>query len=189
MTVTRLTPPGIEPLTLDDIKQHLRIDHDHEDTHLMELQHAARQMVESTLDLALLEQNWRQYEPGVPPQRWLRLKVRPVLSIESVTAFDGEGNPSVLAPASYSLTRDRSGQIIEFGETLDAASAANGLEIDVLCGMGATGLDVPETLRHAIRLLIAHWYEFRGAIAPQDQPVSLPPGFETLVAPWRRVGL
>lgn len=189
MAVTRLIPPANEPLTLDDIKDHLRIDHEHEDALLMQLQAAARHTVERSIDQALLEQTWRQYEPGLGSDRCVRLRIRPVLSVSAVTAFDGDGNPAVLASTDYHLVRDRDGQLVEFADNIDPALCANGLEIDVLCGMGSLGLDVPETLRHAILLLIAHWYEFRGAVAPQDQPVSLPPGFETLIAPWRRPSL
>ena len=40
-------------------------------------------------------------------------------------------------------------------------------------------------LRSAILLLVAHWYEFRGAAMAGDQPVSIPVGFDRLVAPHR----
>jgi len=51
------------------------------------------------------------------------------------------------------------------------------------------GVDIPDTLKRAILLLVTHWYEFRGAISPQQQPVSIPPGFDALVAAHRSVKL
>jgi len=48
---------------------------------------------------------------------------------------------------------------------------------------------VPDTLKRALQMLIAHWYEFRGAISPGDQPVSIPPGFEALIHPFKRMAI
>ena len=80
-------------------------------------------------------------------------------------------------------------------ENLDLSQAIspdlyrNGIEIDLICGFGDFGIDVPDTLKRGILMLVAHWYEFRGAVPPSQQPVSLPPGFDSLMAPYRRVNL
>ena len=42
---------------------------------------------------------------------------------------------------------------------------APGIELDVMVGYGDAAVDVPEPLRQAIRLLIAHWYENRGLVS------------------------
>jgi uncharacterized phiE125 gp8 family phage protein len=44
---------------------------------------------------------------------------------------------------------------------------------------------VPEALRNAVRLLLAHRFENRG-----DRPADLlPAGFAALIAPWRNARL
>ena len=43
------------------------------------------------------------------------------------------------------------------------AALSRGIELDVEVGYGDAPADVPEPLRQAIRLLVAHWYENRGA--------------------------
>ena len=43
--------------------------------------------------------------------------------------------------------------------------ALAGIEIDVEAGYGDAPADVPQPLRQAIELLVAHWYENRGLIA------------------------
>ena len=60
-----------------------------------------------------------------------------------------------------------------------------GIEIDVTCGYGDAGTDVPEPLRQAIRLLIAHWYENRGLIAVGHEVAILPQTVAALIAPYR----
>jgi len=44
---------------------------------------------------------------------------------------------------------------------------------------------VPDLLKRAILLLVAHWYEFRSGFGPDDQPASFPPGYERLIAGYR----
>ena len=61
----------------------------------------------------------------------------------------------------------------------------NGLEIDFRAGFGEAGTDVPDLLRRAILLLVAHWYEFRAGFGPGDQPVSYPPSYERMIAHYR----
>ena len=49
--------------------------------------------------------------------------------------------------------------------------------------------DVPEPLRQAIRLLVAHWYENRGLIAVGGQTAVLPATVAALIAPYRMLSL
>ena len=189
MTVALITPPAAEPLSLEEVKSYLRIDHDHEDELLLETLKAARQYTEFASSQKLITQLWRQYETRFPGDRVIEARVSPVISVEAVTLFARDGTPTVLSSDQVSLMRGHDPEVIVIDEHIDAALAGNGLEIDLICGMGDLGVDVPDTLKRAILMLLAHWYEFRGAVAPGDQPVSLPPGFETLMLPFRRVHL
>ncbi len=64
-----------------------------------------------------------------------------------------------------------------------------GIEIDVTVGYGDAGTDVPEPLRQAIRLLVAHWYENRGLIAVGHEVAILPQTVAALIAPYRVLAL
>jgi uncharacterized phiE125 gp8 family phage protein len=57
-----------------------------------------------------------------------------------------------------------------------------GIELDVVAGYGDEGSAVPEPLRLAVRLLLAHWYEHRGT-AGALPPV--PAAVTALMAPYR----
>jgi uncharacterized phiE125 gp8 family phage protein len=61
-----------------------------------------------------------------------------------------------------------------------------GIELDVRVGYGDTAASVPEPLRQAIRLLVAHWYENR---LPTQQAGALPASITALIAPFRALGL
>jgi uncharacterized phiE125 gp8 family phage protein len=65
---------------------------------------------------------------------------------------------------------------------------AAGIEIEVTVGYGDSAPDVPEPLRQAIRLLLAHWYENRGLSAAGGAAV-LPATAAALIAPYRMLSL
>jgi uncharacterized phiE125 gp8 family phage protein len=64
-----------------------------------------------------------------------------------------------------------------------------GIEIDVGVGYGEAASDVPEALRQAIRLLVAHWYENRGLVAIGQAIAAMPMSVTGLVAPYRMLAL
>jgi uncharacterized phiE125 gp8 family phage protein len=65
---------------------------------------------------------------------------------------------------------------------------AAGIELDVTVGYGDAATDVPEPLRQAVRLLVAHWYENRGLAAIGTVTV-LPTTVAALIAPYRMLSL
>ena len=64
-----------------------------------------------------------------------------------------------------------------------------GIEIDVEAGYGATASAVPEPLKQAIRQLVAHWYENRGAGPPDESALRMPASVAALIAPYRVLAL
>lgn len=189
MTTAIITPPALEPLTLADAKLHLRVDHADEDDFIQQTVSAARQYVEAVTGERMLTQAWRQYVSDWPADRLLRLEVYPVQSVIATTAFDRDGVPHQIALEDVELSRGVKPQKLRFSASIDPALAANGLEIDLSVGQGDLPVDVAPALRQAVAMLVTHWYEFRGAIAPSQQPVSLPAGLDALLRPFKRVGL
>ncbi|EFL88956.1 head-tail connector protein [Ahrensia sp. R2A130] len=189
MTTAIITPPALEPLTLADAKLHLRIEHADEDDFITQTIAAARQYVEAVTGERMLTQAWRQYVSDWPSNRGVRLEISPVQSVVAVTAFDREGVPHQIAPEDTELVRGSRPQLLMFSASVDPSLAANGLEIDLTVGQGDLPTDVSPALRQAVAMLVAHWYEFRGAVSPSQQPVSLPAGLDALLRPFKRVGL
>jgi uncharacterized phiE125 gp8 family phage protein len=73
-----------------------------------------------------------------------------------------------------------------FATRPEPARIMNGIEIDFSAGFGADGNSVPDGLKRAVLVLVAHWYKFRAGFGPSDQPVSIPPEFERLISSYRR---
>ena len=189
MTIARITPPGSEPLSLDEIKDHLRIDHAHEDVLIADLLSAARQHAEHLCGQKIIMLVWRQYESSFPCDFTVPLRVAPVRSVDFVTAFDAQGQPNLVDGSLFELVRGTEPALIKFDREFDRTRAFNGLEVDVTAGMGELGVDIDDAIKRAILLLIAHWYEFRGLVTPQQQPVSIPPGVDVLLSAYRTMKL
>ena len=70
-------------------------------------------------------------------------------------------------------------------DALPPEAATNGIEIEFTAGLAELPPEVPDDIVRAILLLVAQWYEFRGAFSASDQPVAIPTGVERLIAPYR----
>jgi uncharacterized phiE125 gp8 family phage protein len=186
MMLFRTVDPAAEPVTLAEVKAHLRLDHDSEDDLLNGLIRAAREDVERATGLALIEQNWRLVLDDWPREGCVTVPLYPVREILSVTAYGSEGEGSVIDPASYAVDLISRPARLSFDGPPGALRALNGIEIDFTAGFGEAGPDVPDLLRRAIILLAAHWYEFRTSYGPNDQPVSYPAGYDRMIASYRR---
>lgn len=185
MTLLRTVEPESEPVTLTEVKTHLRLSHDSEDELLEGLIRAAREDVERTTGMALIDQNWRLVRDRWPRGNRLALMRHPVREILSATLFDEEGQASVVDPADYQLDDVSRPARLHFERPLQLLRAMNGIEIDFKAGFGAAGMDVPDLLRRAVLMLVAHWYEFRASIGPGQQPASYPAGYDRLIAGYR----
>lgn len=184
MALFRTLAPEVEPVTVNDLKQVLRVDHDSEDDLIAGLIRAAREEVEASCGLALIDQAWRMTLDSVPRSGRALLRRHPVQSISSVTVYGTQGEASLVDPGTYRLDAHSRPARLHFLEVPTSVTAMNGIEIDFVAGFGEAGTDVPDLIKRALTSLAAHWFEFRAA-HPDMQRASYPIGYERLLAPWR----
>lgn len=174
-------------MTLADARAFLRLDDTAEDGLLTKLIATARLHVEAVTGRAMLDQSWRLVLDDWPARRSLALPVGPVQSLLAVTAFDLDDEPHALDPAQFVL---QAGHLL-LPQALGAPALRKrlGLEIDYVAGYGSDPAQVPADLRHAALVLVAHWFEHRDAVIAAGAGAVVPPGFDRLTAPYRRVAL
>ncbi len=189
MTITELTPPVGEPLTLAETKAHLRVDGSNEDDVIASLIQTVREHIERETGLALLSRTFRLYLDDWPGSRVIQITKGPVQAIEAVTVYDAGGAPQDIDASGFLLDGQTRPARLILPRQPEPGQALNGIEIDFSAGFGATGADVPDTLKRAMLLHAALLYEFRGAVLPGDQPAAVPAGYDRLIAPFRRRGL
>ncbi len=177
-----LEGPAVEPVLLAEAKAHLRLDTDDEDDLVGALIAAARVAVETETRRVLISQSWRAIFETWPADGVI-LPVVPVISVDEVRAIDAEDAATVLDAEDYEFDP------ADFSVTLDQITATDHYEIDFTAGYGTSGVDVPQPLRQAIRLLVTHWYENRSAISLDDTLAATPLGYRELIAPYRKMAL
>ncbi|WP_234188671.1 head-tail connector protein [Shinella sp. NM-101] len=185
MTIAELLPPAVEPVTLAEVKAHLRLDTDDEDALLSALVRTARQYMEAETGLCLIVRLLRLYLDDWPEGRVIQIARGPVQAIEMLTVYDDFGAPVDVNAAGYVLDGAARPARLILPERPATARAMNGIEIDFTAGFGESGADVPDTLKRALLLHVAAMFELRGVLAVEDQPGAVPEGYDRLVSPYR----
>ncbi len=188
MTLIETEPPLTEPVTLADVKAHLKIEHSDEDGLVTALIAAARRHLEAVTGLALVSQGFRLILDDWPDAGVISLRRYPVQSVEAVLVYDADGVPLTLDPATILLDgRARPARLL-LRERIVPQQALNGIEIDFTAGFPSSA-EVPADLVRALLMHVAMMYELRGAISPDQQPAAIPRGYDRLVAPYQRRSL
>ena len=187
MRLTLLSGPAAEPLELDDVKAHLRLDGDDEDALLASLITTSRSHVETALGLALITQSWRWQADCWPRNGLVELMTRPIQSVDRVAVRAADGTQTVIDATDYIL--DVSGQTGRLapseGHWPKPGARLGGIEIDFTVGYGNAATDVPEPIRQALRLLVAHWYAVRNPVHIGQMATRVPDTVSELLMPYR----
>ncbi len=188
MTPILIAGPGVEPVSVAEMRAYLRLDDEAEDELVAALITAARLLVEAACGRQLVEQTWRILLDRWPQGRILRLPLSPLIRVDRVRVFDASGAPSDVSAALYRVEASSDPpRLIVDATAPEPGLAAQGIALDVVVGFGASAGDVPATLRQAVRVLVARWFEHRGDEI--DEAAPLPSTLELLVARHRRARL
>ncbi|MGL4973666.1 MAG: head-tail connector protein [Bosea sp. (in: a-proteobacteria)] len=189
MTPLLIQPPAIEPVSLAQMKDYLRLDGTQEDDLVATLITAARLMVEAMSGRMLIDQTWRIVLDGWPAGSILRLPVGPVRQVVAARVFDVAGQPQNVPANALMLEVGSDPPLVRVVASVSQPGRSfAGIEVDVLAGFGATAAQVPAPLLQAIRMLVARWFEQRGDVVAHDAE-ALPPAIAALLQPWRKVRL
>jgi len=170
-----LEPPQAEPLSLGEAKAFLRVEHGDEDDVIAALVTAARMHVEAQTRRALITQVWRLVRDAWPADGGLTVVPAPVQAVVAARVVDAAGAAHAIDVQSFVVDAASARLVVPPWSLPPPGRAIAGIEIDVRVGHGDAPADVPEPLRHAVRLLVAHWYDNRGLVAI-GQSVALMPG-------------
>lgn len=165
-----ITPPAIEPVSLEEAKLHCRIGGDDENSKIEAIVKAARQAVECgeswSLERTLITTTWR-----VTLDRFsncpIELPRPPLLGVTSIVYRDVNGDEQTIDDSVYRVDSDATP-----GRVLLAPNHAwpptenqvGAVRITYTAGYGALAADVPESIRQAILLLVGDLYARRESI-------------------------
>lgn len=188
MGLTLVTPPAEWPVSLEEAKAQCRVTGDHEDTLLERLIRSATAHVERTLDLSLTTRTYRLTLDAFTDT--IELRRGPVQSVESLQYVDGDGITQTVSTEDYTVDLVSSSAWIvrNSGASWPAImDAVNAVSVTYVAGFDELPSDL-EDLKHAILLLIGHWFSVREAVDSGNAiPREIPLGVDALIQPHRKV--
>lgn len=174
MTIKQYAAPSVEPVTVAELKEELRLLTSAHDDLLTRLLTAAREQVESFTRRALITSTW-EATWGRWPSSWPhacrdasqfagRVLTLPRATLQSVTwvkYLDEDGTLTEFAASNYSVDIDTiPGRIVlkPSASWPTLGDYPNAIRIRFVAGYGDAAANVPQSLRLAIRFLVAHWF-------------------------------
>jgi uncharacterized phiE125 gp8 family phage protein len=173
------TAPAVFPVTVADLKDHLRVSNTASDTYLAAILAAAADELDGPtgkLRRALISQTWRAYERDWPIyDRFgvdrINLPLPPLQSVTSVKYYDADNALQTLPTSAYHVVISTDGEgCIERveGQTWPTVyERPDAIEIEFIAGYGDAETDVPDAIRHAVRLIVGDMFADRGDAAMQ----------------------
>ena len=191
MSLVLTSGPATEPVSVADAKAHLRIDGTAEDVLIGSLLLTSRLHIESALGLALLNQTWMLVLDRWPPGASLDIPIAPLQAVTAVRVRNASGAATLVPPTSYLVDIVSKPPRLVWNHAAQPypGAAANGIEIDLAVGFGATAASVPAPLKHAILMLTAHWYEHRDPVEIGSSTLRIPDAVTDLIQPFRKFRL
>jgi len=192
MRATIVTPPALEPVTIGEAKAHLRLDSavGPEDDLVSRLISAAREHVEAVTRRALITQTWDVFSEDWPCGEVLEIPKAPLQSVTSVTYTDYLGAVATFAATEYGVdTAGAPGRVVlgygKYWPTTVTLREYSPIAVRFVAGYGATTASVPQPIRHAVLLLVSHWFENREPNVIGASVAPLPLAVDALLAPYR----
>ena len=180
--LTETVAPTVEPLSTAEAKTHLRVDHSEEDGLIDDYVEAARRQVELFTRRALVNTTFTLKLDAFPVE--IRTPRSPLSSVTSITHIDCDGNSQTVASSVYDVDTDTEpGRIfLKFDQSWpDTRTINNAVTVTFVAGFGSAASSVPESLRSAVRLLAAHYYEQREPVVVGTITAKIPMSVESLL--------
>jgi uncharacterized phiE125 gp8 family phage protein len=190
----RIAGPDAEPVTLEEIKEHLRIDGNDEDGYLFSLLQGAREFVEDWTRQSLTHTRWRWTLDAFPPaSETIELPIGPLVvitppgvpaeplqkispSIEYINGTDTETTNTLTHGVDFLAKNSNPPTIDVYGLQYWPTILTNHpypVTIEFIAGYSADGSRVPPVLKQAIKMLVAHWYQNREAVGTIGAPAPM----------------
>ena len=191
MALALVTAATSEPVTVDEMREHLRLDGDDDDAYVSDCITAARTWVEGQTKRGILTQTWDYYIDYAWPyycgSHRINLPLNPVQAISAsspeifqITYVDDDGATQTLAQSQYTLVDRLHGSYIVPAYNIEWPTVRyvpEAIKVRFVVGESTA----PADLKRAIMVLAGHYYEMRetGAGAPR--------AVEAMISPYRGV--
>lgn len=158
MHITTIKAPAVEPISIEEMKDYLQIEHNAEDGLLHQLIRSARSYVETFTSRALIFQTRRLEIWGhQAPRRFYLIPCAPFRELEGEVTVNGKNF------GDYKIVKGAGRAILHLERRLDDTQT---LALNFTCGYSGDARDVPYLLRQGVLMKAAALYRERSGHAP-----------------------
>ena len=189
-SLQRTVDPTEQPVSLPEVKEHLRVDGTDEDDLVEAMMGAAVNWVEEFCSRQLITATWQLTLDTWPRGDEFRLPRPPAASITSIKYHQSDGTTSTMPAADYFLdSTDDYGPhrvILEEGKSWPSEQLRRAAVVEVLyvAGYGLAD-DVPDLFKSGIRTVTGTLYEHRETEGVGTITALLKHSAEWLLTPYR----
>jgi uncharacterized phiE125 gp8 family phage protein len=182
-SLVQVTGPAVTPISLAEAKAQMRVESSDDDAIIQRLIASAVAFVDAqgALGKAMITQTWGQWLSPNPGTVYLSLG--PVQSVSAIKYYDVDGALQTATLADFNVfgTPNRISVSPKAGRAWPVTQMRDdAIKIEYIIGYGSSSTSVPETVRHALMMLVAHWYDMRET-ATEKQMYDLPYGFSEMI--------
>ncbi len=188
MKTVLVTKPATTAVDLEEIKMHCRVDLDDEDTYLEGLVLSATEDVEQVTGRKLITQTWKLLFNEWPGGAEIILPFGECVSVSSIKYIDVDGVEATWDEENYIVDTDSVPGRVVIGYDKSWPSgqlySVNPIVVEFVTGYGAA-VDVPEKIKHAIKMIVKHWHENREPVLVGASVANIPLTVDRLLWPFR----
>ena len=168
MALTLVTGPTLEPVTLEEVKDHIRISTTvsaTEDTLLLSFIEVARGYCEKYQGRAYLDQTWDLVFDDWPNGNIIDIPLPPLQTVSYVYYYGTGGTANTMTASTYIVdSNSEPGRVsLGYGEVWPSETLRpiNGVKVRFICGEGSVASAVSSGVKEAIKLIVGDLYEHR----------------------------
>jgi len=204
--------PAEEPISLVEAKAVLRVSSTAEDAIITQIIIAARNFCERYTGKVFVTQTWEGWLDRAPVQpargwhegieerpissayetkRFIEIDKGPVQSVSSIKSLNDEGTEAAFEASNYIVDNLRTPARVALARSSAWPTdlrPINAIKITFVAGFGAAAA-VPQDIKQAMYLLIAHWFENREAMLKGTITAEIDFGVRDLLQQHRTVRL
>lgn len=168
-TLSLVAGPTVEPITVEDVKDQIRITTDEEKDLLERLIVAAREYAEAFTERALMTQMWDLWLDRFPVEPWIVVPRAPLMSVDSFAVRQVDGSQVEWDRVNWRVEAPF-GPVAQRGRIIKAPGVAwpvvtgepGSIAIRFMAGYGDFPHDVPAAIKVAMLEFVADGWQQRG---------------------------
>ena len=183
MGLSVVTPAAKCPVSLQEMKDHMRVDHDDENAVIQGFIASATEYVGSVAKRQFVQATYDYTLDGFPSGCRMVLPRTPLVSVASITYIDTDGVSQTFSSSLYNVKTDTVIGSVDLAYN-EAWPSTRG-DVDSVTVRFVAGYadiaTVPHAVKTAIKLLAAHWHEHRESVVVGTIATNLPMAVDSLL--------